>query len=260
MFESWVSRRKNLNLREALLLRKAERYTEAWIKLEAACAENDGEAFYFKAHALWNGGWGQKYNVNYKQFLKKAWEAGCWWPDFYNLRNTADHALLLTDPGNPFVHEFCIHGMYCCDDHKLYAATSGDGSAQYGFAKCGDGWYLKSANQNCSHAIGHMSHCSLCGDVLTRAKFKIKYGYAKGFRDRICNMYVYDCTDEGMRLQELYMYGKEFASGNTFNLSPEDREIAYQVYYRSWLAAQKTVLFWLLWTKRKDCFVLTFDV
>jgi hypothetical protein len=251
MFESWVSRRKNPNLREALLLRKAERYDEAWEKLEAACAENDGEAFYFKAHALFSGGWGKGSGLDFREWLDKALEAGCWWPDFTCKRNHFMHSMLLEDEGNIFVHEFCENDTQCRIKHELYAASNGCGTAQYRAATCFNTWYLKSANQNNSNSVRHMATCKECGDVLTRARFKIKSGYADCMLNRISEIPVDDCPDEGTRLQELYMYGKEFLSGNLCGVLPTQTGFANQVYYRSWLSARKTVLFWLLWTKKE---------
>lgn len=252
MFEAWVAKRKNANLREALLLRKAEKYTEAWAKLEQACAEGDGEAFYFKAHALWSGGWGQKACDGYHVLLEKAAEFGCWWPSFNKMRNVEDHNVLLIDKGNAFVCEFCLYSSDCFYEHTFYAATSGDARAQQMIARCGDGLYAKSAEQKQMSAIGHMATCFECGDVLTRAHYKILNGLTQQMEARIFfDTPVDDCSDEDLRLQELYMYGKEFASGNLCGLLPEETQDACQVYYLSWYAAQKTVLFWLLWTKKE---------
>lgn len=252
MFESWVSQRKNANLREALLLRKAEKYKDAWAKLQAACDENDGEAFYFKAYALWQGGWGQRQSSEFRTCLKKAENLGCWWPRFTNSRNQHDYKLVVADEGNILACEFGEYKGESYPKDYLYAASSGDAVAQYNYATCKTGWYVKAAEQKHVGAIGHMLTCFRCSDLLTRALYMISEQCTNKIQERVSGRLVHDLPDEGLRLQELYLFGREFASGNLCGISPKRTGFASQVYYQSWYAAQKAVLLWLFWTKEEN--------
>jgi tetratricopeptide (TPR) repeat protein len=249
MFEKWVSKRKSPHLQKALLLRKKGNFKEALDALNYACdVEKDAEALYFKADAYVTGGFYLEKNIALAEaYYREARLAGCEWPDDQEYGNT-----LITEEGHILLY-VNVFSSYEKKEMLKYAAESGDAYAQYRVSDCDNEFTNLACYQKNDEAIQHAVFAILngnrCGckyDLLKMAQIFIETKNIEGINIRIG--YVFD---HELRLEELYIYGKNIHLFDQSLFLPEHIENAYSVYLTSWTKAQDAVVFWLMWTKKE---------
>lgn len=251
MFEKWVSKRKSPYLQKALLLRKDGNFKEALDALNYACdIEKDAEALYFKADAHLTGGFYLERNPELsKAYFREARLAECNWPEDYQYGT-----VLITEEGHilQYVNDFST--LHSKSDAIKYAAESGDAYAQYRFSNC-DEFSKMACYQKNDDALAHAfnailipNFCSCKFDLLKLAQIFIETKYIEGIRTRIAFVF-----DHELRLEELYIYGKNIHLFDQSLFMSQYIENAHSVYLTSWTRAQDAVIFWLMWTKSFLC-------
>lgn len=247
MFESWVSRRKNPYLRDALLLRKAGKYEAANLAFERAAQEDtDGEALYFKEYNAYIRS-ECLYDFKFEEVPKR----GCLWPipQFQNITRK-NYEILFQDTGNILAYFFGSEGWHEYNEDvkcsTLYSAESGDPYAQFLMRYTNIKFLKGSFLQESFSAIKHVIHCDNIGcfcmklDAMMVAKVLINNCCDFGILHRL-NICV--PTEIHVRLQELYIYGRYFDLYTT--ISHPTVKIAISYYKTSWERANKCVVAWL---------------
>jgi TPR repeat protein len=220
---------QNPTLLEALAFRKQHKIPQALAKLNVACEEGDGKAWYLKGKAYENGGWGLHRNVFQAIIcLRKSVEAGCGW-----VKHLVEHPIHMDmyfealQKGSPFVFQFiCYTGMFYNISFEkraewtILAAEQGDALALYHaamhysdspphgfeFAPTKREVLLKRGMEQCEeHCVGWLVEMTYFVDALT---YLINYSTFEFGTSDIQRLAQSFCSYKDWTMPELYLFGR----------------------------------------------------